>query len=196
ALILNVGSDWKPSFTFKIKYLHSMFSYSSWTLLDSMSSWLTTWIDVFIISTSFSAYYLGIYKNSLNMVNSLMAIITASILPVLFATLSRLKNEERKFQDFYYSTQKNIAYIIFPIGLGVFMYRELATRIMFGEGWEEASNIVGAWAIIMTIGVIYSNFNGEAYRAKGKPNISFLYQVIHLLFLIPVLFYSKRFGFW
>src|SRR5699024_9025615 len=49
---------------------------------------------------------------------------------------------------------------------------------------------------IMTIGVIYSNFNGEAYRAKGKPNISFLYQVIHLLFLIPVLFYSKRFGFW
>lgn len=196
ALLLNFNAEWKPSLSYSFDILKSMFSFSSWALLDSVTSWLTTWIDVFIIGSTFSAYYLGLYKNSLNMVNSLMSVVTASILPILFASLSRLQKENKKFQSFYYKTQKIVAYLIFPMGVGLFIYRDLATTIMFGDGWEEASDIVGIWSLIMVVGILYSNFNGEAYRAKGIPRISFLYQIIHLFFLIPVLSYTKNLGFW
>lgn len=196
AIILNYYSEWKPKFDYSFQVLKEMFTYSVWTLLDSITSWLSTWVDVLIIGNSFSDYYLGLYKNSLNMVNSLLAIVTASVIPILFATLSRLQNDDEKFQYTYYTMQKFVSYIIFPMGTGVFIYRSLATQIMFGDGWEEASNIVGSWALILVIGIIYSNFNGEVYRAKGAPKISFIYQIIHLLFLIPILMYTRTLGFW
>ncbi|WP_065419853.1 lipopolysaccharide biosynthesis protein [Carnobacterium sp. 1290_CSPC] len=196
AIILNYYSDWRPKLVFNFNILKEMLSYGIWTLLDSVTSWLSTWVDVLIIGSTFSGYYLGLYKNSLNMVNSLMAIVTASVLPILFATLSRMQNDDEKFQRTYFNMQKMVAYLIFPMGVGVFIYRSLATDLMFGEGWEEASNIVGSWALILVIGIVYSNFNGEVYRAKGAPKISFIYQITHLLFLIPVLIYSRSLGFW
>lgn len=195
-LILTIKSKWKPSLFYSFSLLKNMFSFSIWTLLESISIWLTLWFDIFIIGNSFSQYYLGLYKNSLNMVNALMAVVSSAIIPILFSSLSRLQKNDTAYKKLYYTAQRLSAYLIFPMGLGLFLYSDLATSLMFGSKWSEASNIVGIWSLMAAIGIVFSNFNGEVYRSKGKPKLSFIYQMIHLCFLIPSCIISKRYGFW
>src|SRR5699024_8578278 len=167
-----------------------------WSLFEAISIWLTLWIDAFIISSFLSEYYLGIYKTSTTMFNSFMSLVTASIIPVLFSTLSRLQSNEKKFKQSFYKFQRIVAYLVLPMGFGVFIYSDLATSIMLGSQWKEASNVIGIWALTSSFLIVTSHFNSEVYRSKGKPKISLFSQLITLAFLIPTCLISVKYGFW
>ncbi|MNB96609.1 Lipopolysaccharide biosynthesis protein WzxC [compost metagenome] len=195
ALILTAKSIWKPKFFFSIEIFKRMISFSIWSLFESVSIWLTTWVDTFIIAFILNQYYLGIYKTSTTLVNSLMAIITASIIPVLFSTLSRLQNNEEQFELLFFKFQRFVSYLVFPLGVGVFLFSDLVTAILLGSQWKEASDIIGIWALGSSIMIVLSNFSNEVYRAKGKPKLSFLAHLLHSIILIPVCVISSNYGF-
>lgn len=196
AVYLTIKSKWKPSLYYSFAKLHKMISFSIWSLAEAVAYWFITWFDIFIIGSAFSSYYLGIYKNSLNMVNSIMTLVKASIIPVLFSSLSRLKNNQKEFDDIYGSLQQTAAFIVFPMSIGIFIFRELVTTILFGSKWGEAANIIGAWALSSGLFVVFVNFFGEAFKAKGIPKILFIYETICLLIMIPICYYTKNIGFW
>lgn len=196
AIILTKKSMWKPKCYFSIKILKEMFSFSIWSLIEAISIWLTTWVDTFIIGNSLNQYYLGLYKTSTSMVNILMALITSSIVPILFSTLSRLQDDEIQFNNMFFKFQRLVSILVFPLGIGVYLYSDLATQILLGGQWDEASGIIGAWALTSSIMIVFGHFCSEVYRAKGKPKLSFLAQVLHLVVLVPVCIISARYGFW
>ncbi len=196
AVILTVKSQWKPRLFFKMSILKEMFSFSIWSLIEAISIWFTNWIDVFIISSSLTQYYLGIYRTSTTMVNSVMSLITASTVPVLFSALSRLQNEPEKFNSMYFTVQRFVSVLVFPLGVGIYLYSDLATQIFLGSKWGEASNVIGVWALTSAIMIVMGYFNSEVFRAKGRPKLSFLSQVLHLVVLVPVCIISSNYGFW
>ena len=196
AVILTIKSKWKPRFFYSIKILKEMFSFSIWSLIEAISIWLTSWVDTFIISSFLNQYYLGIYKTSTSMVNALMALVTASIVPVLFSTLSRFQEDDEKFNHVFFKFQRLVSIIVFPMGIGVYLYSDLATKILLGSQWHEANKVIGVWALTSSITIVFSYFNSEAYRAKGRPKLSFISQLLHLIFLVPTCIVSAKYGFW
>lgn len=195
AIILTIKSKWKPYLYYSVYLLKEMLSFSIWSLIEAISIWLTLWIDMFIIGNSLSQYYLGVYKTATSMVNTLMAMITASIIPVLFSTLCRLQNDEDLFTEMYFKIQKLVSVLVFPLGIGVYMYRDLATKILLGNGWGEASTVIGIWALTSSVTIVMANLASEVYRAKGNPKLSFLAQILHLIVLIPVCVIASKYGF-
>lgn len=195
AIILTIKSKWKPYFFYDINLLKEMMSFSIWSLVEAISIWFTSWVDIFIISSSLNQYYLGIYKTSTTMVNSIMTLITASILPVFFSALSKLQNDDKKFNEMYLNTQRIISILVFPLGVGIYLYSDLATKIMLGNNWTEASSVIGIWALTSSIIIVFGNLNSEVYRAKGRPKLSFLAQVLHLAVLIPTCIIASKYGF-
>lgn len=196
AIILIVKSTWKPNLFFSFKILREMLSFSIWSLIEAISIWLTLWIDTFIIASVLNQYYLGIYKTSTTMVNALMAIITASIVPVLFSTLSRLQNDEKQFNKTFFQFQRLVSIIVFPLGIGVYIFKDFATQIMLGSQWSDSSDVIGTWALTSAITIVLSNLCSEVYRAKGRPKLSFLAQILHLIVLVPTIIISSKYGFW
>ena len=196
AIVLTIKSEWKPRFFYSFHLLKKMFSFSAWSLAEALSYWTLSWFDVFIIGSSFTAYYLGLYKNSINMVNSVMALVKATIIPVLFSALARMKDDKSIFENVYYSLQRLAACLLIPMGVGLFIFRNLVTAIIFGAKWMSASNIVGAWALASCFLIVFTSFNAEAYKAKGIPKVLFISDIISLLIIIPVCVYYKQFGFW
>ena len=184
ALYLSIKSHWKPSLHYDFDKLRKMLSFSIWSLMEALAYWGTTWFDVFIIGVAFTPYYLGIYKNSLNMVNSLMQIVKASFIPVLFSTLSRIKNRKEEYIHTYDVLQGTAAIIIIPLGTGIFVYRNVATMILFGTKWIESSMIIGVWALSSSLFAVFVNFYGEALKSKGLPKLLFLYEVVCLSFMM------------
>ncbi len=196
AVFLSLRSSWKPALFYRFRYVKEMFSFCSWTIAEQLAVWLSSWIDAFVISSALNSYYLGLYRQSLTMVNTLMFVILSSVTPVLFSSLSRLQNDDRRFRQLFLSAQKLVATLIFPIGAGVFVQRELAVQILFGSGWSEANNIVGVWALTSAVRVVMVSLYSEAYRAKGRPRLSLILQLLDIAFIVPACLLGIRHGFW
>lgn len=195
AVILTLKSSWKPKLHYSIKKLKEMLSFSIWTIVENITVWLTLNADVFIVGSVLSSYYLGLYKTSVSTVNSFMNLITGAAMPVAFSALSRCQSDKIEFKNVFYRFQKTIALLVLPLGFGVFVYRETATDILLGSQWTEAANFLGMWALTSSVSIVFHNLNSESFRSIGKPKLSVLTQILHLVALIPVVLVSMSYGY-
>lgn len=195
AIALTIRSKWKPKFYYSFALFKEMFAFTAWTLLESISIWLTTNIGVFIVGNYLNEYYLGIYKTSMSTVNAYMGIITSALTPVLFSALSRYQNDDENFRRTYYQFQRLTAVFVIPMGIGIYLYRELVTQILLGNQWNEASGFIGLWGLMIAFSIVFAHFSSEVFRSKGNPKVSLILQVIHIAFLAPTLILSVPYGF-
>lgn len=196
AILLTTISKWKPRFFYSFSLLKEMISFSTWSLIEAISIWLTGWVDIFIIGSALNTYYLGLYRTSLITVGQIFGIITASTTPLLFAALSRLQNNDSAFTAMFLKMQRMVAYFVFPIGMGMYLYSNVVTQIILGSKWAEATNIIGIWALTSAVMITLGNYSSEVYRSKGNPRLSFIAQMLHLIVLVPTCIISLKYGFW
>ena len=172
-----------------------MLSFSMWSLVEAISIWLINYVGIFIVGTMLSQYYLGLYKTSMTTVNQFTSVITAAFTPVIFSALSRMQNDSEKFKETFLKFQRLTSYLVVPMGIGIFLYRDLVTKILLGDQWSEAADFIGLWGVVSTIKIIYSNYCYEVYRAKGRPKLAVLAQVCQLVVLVPVIYFTATIGF-
>ncbi|MBQ8413438.1 MAG: lipopolysaccharide biosynthesis protein [Lachnospiraceae bacterium] len=194
-VLLTWFSKWKPRFFYSWLKLKEMLSFTMWSLVEAVSIWLTNYVDVFIVGTMLSQYYLGLYKTSSTLVAQIMGLILAITSPILFSALSRLQDDEKEFQRLFFHFQKIVSILVIPLGVGIFLFSDLVTTIVLGEQWIEASGFVGLWALTSGFTIVLSYYASEVYRAKGKPNLSALAQIFHVIVLWPVVLITVRYGF-
>ena len=195
AVLLTVFSSWKPRLYFSLAKLKEMLSFSVWSMLEAISIWLTSYVDVFIVGTMLSQYYLGLYKTSATLVGQIMGLITAITTPILFSALSRLQNDEQEFQRLFFRFQKIVGILVIPLGIGIFLFKDLVTELILGGQWTEAAGFVGLWGLTSSFTIVLSYYCSEVYRAKGKPKLSVLAQVLHIIALWPTLLIAVKYGF-
>ena len=187
ALVLNLRATWHPKFYYKIKILKEMLSFSFWTLLESISIWLTSNGDTFIVGLYLSAYYLGIYKTSIATVNQFTNMIVASTTAVLFSTLSKLIDKPSEYEETFYKFQRLVGILLIPLGVGIFLYSDFVTFILLGNQWTEASAFIGLLGLIAPVSILFGNYFSEVLRSLGRPKLSFLAQTVYLIIMIPTL---------
>lgn len=195
ALILTIKSKWKPRWFFRIQLFKEMFSFTMWSMLEAISIWLTSYVDIFIVGTMLSQHYLGLYRTSMSTVGQITSIITAATTPVLFSSLSRLQNDRENFNAMFFKFQKLVGILILPIGMGIFLFSNLITKILLGYQWMEASSFIGLWGLTSAITIVLAHYSSEVYRSIGKPKLSVLAQWLHIIVLWPVLLFYVNKGF-
>ena len=196
ALILTLRSKWKPNFKYySIARLKEMFSFSMWVVLDTILIWFTEYIDIFLIGRYLNEHYLGIYKTSTNLVGQIVALITATILPIMLPALSRVQNDKAQMREMVLKFQKMTGIILLPLGVGILIFSDLLVKIMLGSQWMEASGFVGLWGLMSAITIIFARFCSYIYPAVGKPRLSVLSQALHLVALVPAVMISVQYGF-
>lgn len=195
AVLLSLFSRWKPRWFYRFEKFKEMFSFSVWSMVEAISIWLTHYFDVFIVGTMLSQYYLGLYKTSSALVGQIMGLITAITTPILFSALSRLQNDEKEFQQLFFRFQKIVGLLVIPLGVGIFLFSDLATNLLLGSQWSEAAGFVGLWGLTSAITIVLSHYSSEVYRAKGRPKLSVLAQVLHIVVLWPTVLISAKYGF-
>lgn len=195
AFFLTLYSKWKPRFFYSLSKLKEMFSFTFWSMIEAVSIWLTKYVDVFIVGTILSQHYLGLYKTSSTLVGHLLGIITATVTPILFSSLSRMQNDENEFKQIFFKFQKIVAIFVFPIGVIIFSFNHLITSILLGDQWMEVAFYIGLWGLVRAMLIVYSHFSSEAYRAKGRPKLSVLAQWLYIIVLWPTVLITIQYGF-
>ena len=195
AILLTVYSNWKPRYFYSFKKLKEMFAFTNWSLLESVALWTTGYIDVFIVGRVLSQYYLGLYTTSISLVTQILALVTTATTPILFSSLSKLQDNHDEFVHLFLKFEKLIGLVVIPVGVCIFCYSDLITSILLGNQWMEASGFIGLWGLTSAIMIVFANFCGEIYRSLGKPKLSVIVQVSHLIILCPVVIIAARHGF-
>ena len=195
AVLLTTFSKWKPKIYYSFQKLSEMLSFTIWSMIEQISIWLTSYVDVFIVGTMLSQHYLGLYKTSSTIVGQIMGLITATTTPILFSSLSRLQNNENEFKHMFFRFQKIVGILVIPMGVGIFCFKDLVTELLLGKQWLEASGFIGLWGLTSSITIVLSHYASEVYRAKGKPKLSVLAQMLHIIVLWPTVFIAVRYGF-
>ena len=195
AILLSIKSNWRPRCFYRFSILKGMLSFCIWSLVDSILVWATSYADIFFIGKVLNSYYLGLYRTSISIVGQIMALITAIVLPVIMPSLSRLQNDLPEMRRLLLKFQKSTALVLIPLGVGVFMFRDLITDIMLGAQWTEAAGFLGLWGLMEAVTVIFARFCSPVYPAIGKPRVSVIVQISHLVALIPAIIISGQYGF-
>lgn len=195
AVMLTWFSRWKPSLFFSMQKLKEMFSFTLWSLIEAVAIWLTSYVDVFIVGTVLSLHYLGLYKTSSTLVGQIMGLVTSATTPILFSSLSRLQDDNEEFQRMFFKFQKLVGLLVIPLGVGIFCYSDFITSIFLGGQWMEAAGFIGLWGLTSSMTIIFSHYSSVVYRAKGRPKLSVLAQVLHIAFLWPTVLIAVRYGF-
>lgn len=195
AVMLTLFSRWKPRLFFSMHKLKEMLSFTLWSLIEAITIWLTRYADVFIVGTVLSLHYLGLYKTSSTLVGQIIGLVTSATTPILFSSLSRLQDDNEEFQRMFFKFQKLVGLLVIPLGVGIFCYSDFITSVLLGGQWIEATGFIGLWGLTGSVTVIFSHYSSEVYRAKGRPKLSVLAQVLHIAFLWPTVLIAVRYGF-
>ena len=195
AILLTVFSKWKPRLYYSWNRFKEMFTFTSWSLIEAIALWATGYVDVFIVAKLLNQYYLGLYSTSISLVGQIMGLITTATTPILFSSLSKLQDSPGEFKTLFLKFQKMVSLLVIPLGVGIYLFRDFVTDILLGSQWSEASIFVGLWGASSALTIVLAHYCGEVYRSLGKPRISVIVQISHLIVLWPVVLISARYGF-
>lgn len=195
AIVLTVKSKWRVSVHYSFQQLREMFSYSWWILLESISVWMTSYADTFIVSIYLTTYYVGVYKTSMVTVNQITGLITAATSMPLFVALSRLKNNRRELVSTYNGYMQSIALFVFPLSAGIWLYRDYVTSILLGNQWEDAVEFIGLWGLLSSVSLVLGTYANGLYNAMGKTFLSFAVATFNLVIIIGVLCLAAPHGY-
>lgn len=191
-IALWVTSTWKPRWYFKLKYLHAILSKSIWNSLQQILVWIPIALDTYLISNYISGDALGLYTTSRTLFTSVSALILAPVLPVLFSSLSKVK-EEDKFIKMTLFSQKALFTVASILSLTVFLYSEFVSSILFDNKWIGISPLIQI--VFLLMGMEY--FNSlliESLRAKGRFRELAMTNLLSLFIVCPALYISVFYG--
>ena len=194
-LVLFWHAEWKPKFQLLIFQLKEMAPFCLVSLVSYFASWLSNWIDVFIVSNILGTYYTGLFKNSQSTVLGVISLISSSLTPILFSVLCRYQNNHNLFCKTLEEFTHKLSLFLLPIGIGMFVYRDLVTKVMLGSQWSEASTLIGVWGLATVMSAIYATYCREACRAKGKPYLNVIAQVLSLCVIVPSSYFGAKAGY-
>ncbi len=195
AFALTRASPWKPSLSFSFSLLRDMFTFSFWSLLESLSIWATLWTGTFVVGSLLSAHELGLYREPIVVVNAGFALITNATTPILFTALSRLQLQPEAHRTFFLQFQFVASVVLLPVGVVTFFYREAITYAFFGPQWGDAALMLGTWALSSSFITVFSHFSSEIFRSLGRPRISLLAQCVYMAVMIPAIYVAAHDGF-
>ena len=195
AVLLTYYSEWKPKLYYSWAEFKKMFSFSFWTMCEAVTIWLTNYADIFIIGIYLSEYYLGLYKTSMTTVGQVVGLITGITNPILFSSLSRVQNDREKFKELFFKFQRAVAVFIFPLGVMFLCFPQMFVEILLGSQWLETCKFIGLWGMTSALTIVFAHYSSEAYRSIGKPKLSVLAQVLHIVVLCPAIIIAVKYGF-
>ena len=195
AFVLTINSKWKPSLRFSFLKTKEMTSFWLWTSAGRIITYMTNYIDLFLISNKFDQHLLGIYRTSMQTSTHIIALISSIVVPVLLPTYSKTQNDFKKLRNIILNVQKHLGILLLPIGLGIFLYSDLITNILLGGQWHEAAPIIGIWGLMHAFTLLLSRNYTNAFIAIGKPKIPVIVQAIYAAILIPAIILSADISF-
>jgi len=191
--VLWINSDWRPKLEYNITIAKEMFSFSAWVMGEDILVYINAWIDSIILGIYLGAYNLGLYRTGTQLIMLIFGILIQPVLPVLYSSFSRIKEDTTKVKKMMLTATKIIVLYTLPASLGLYIVANPISSIILGPKWHGVESVIAICAIASCLTSLITA-NSEAYRATGRPNVNTKLQLIALIISLPCYIWAGSHG--
>jgi len=150
-------------------------------------------IDKLIIGSVMGEISLGVYSVIFQIIMKPLSIINPIFTRVALPLFSCIQDDDQRFRQGYLRLSQIIATITFPVYLTIMVSSGVIIRMLLGEKWEGASNIL---SILSMLGFIFTLGNpiGILFLAKGRADLGFYYNVFAVVTYAVCVYAGSQFG--
>ena len=176
SLLLWYFSDWRPRLIFHRGEINRVRNYSLNLLGFNVFNYFARNADYLLIGKFLGATPLGIYTLAYRMMLYPLQSITTVISRVMFPVYSKLQNDDASFRVVYLRTASTIAFVTFPLMVGLFATADPFIRSVFGANWIPVIPLILILAPV-GLGQSVEATVGAIYQAKGRTDTMFFWGV-------------------
>ena len=171
-ILLWLSSPWRPTWEFHWRDVKSISSYSLNLIGFNIFNYFVRNADYLLIGRYLGAQDLGYYTLAYRILLFPLQNISAVIGRVMFPAYSSIQHDNRRFCFVYLKIAATIAFITFPMMMGVLVLAEPFIVTVFGDNWQPVILLV---MILAPVGLLQSigTTTGAIYQAKGRTDWMF-----------------------
>jgi teichuronic acid exporter len=183
----------RPRFELDIKSLKKIALFGFFCSAEALLAWFFMWGDRVIVGHFLDVRLLGIYTLASTVVGLAFTVALAPVTSMSYPVFCRIKEDMPQFRETIYNLLQMVGLLTFPIGIllhvsvGIFF-------ALIGEKWSGIETPLGLLAVAESLTWTVNSITSDAVRAQGRADIMPKFQVIRLLYTVPILIAGVKLG--
>ena len=169
-----------------LKYAKELFNFSKWLMANNFIYFINNRSPEMIVGKLLNPQAAGFLSVASETAMVTTTEFAAAVSRASYAGYAKLKDNLHDLKNLYLNVVSSVAFLVFPLGVGVALTSELLVPLFLGDQWLEIIPLIRNIAISGIFFSINSNA-GYVLMALGKPRLSTMIGFIRVLIFIPVL---------
>jgi O-antigen/teichoic acid export membrane protein len=190
-------SGWKPRFEFDKTIAWDMFHFGKYVLASGIISFLYSNLDNIVVGKFLGVAMLGFYAISLNISNFLGDYLLGRVGFIMFPAYSKIQEDPYDVRRVMLKTLKYVSILVFPFTFGLFAFAPDILRLVFGEKWLPATNILRILCFVGLFRCLGTTI-WPIFMAKGQSKTDFQISAIQVglffVLIVPLAIKFKLIG--
>ena len=188
-----ITEHWKPILHFNWKDIKTIIDFSANLSGFSFLNYFSRNADYLLIGKFLGATALGYYTLAYTMMLFPLSNISSVLSKVMFPALSQIQHDNSKFKLFYLKSTKYIAFVSFPMMLGLFAIADEFVLIVFGAKWVPVIFLIKVLSIVGLMQSIETTV-GSIYLAKGRTDWLFRWGIFSSIITVSAIIIGLQWG--
>jgi lipopolysaccharide exporter len=169
-----------------LKYAKELFNFSKWLMANNFIYFINNRSPEMIVGKLLNPQAAGFLSVASETAMVTTTEFAAAVSRASYPGYAKLKDNLHDLKNLYLNVVSSVAFLVFPLGVGVALTSELLVPLFLGDQWLEIIPLIRNIAISGIFFSINSNA-GYVLMALGKPRLSTMIGFIRVLIFIPVL---------
>lgn len=192
-LLAHFYEPWRVNKVFSFKAFKELISYGGHISAGNVINYASVNLDNLIIGRYLGSQTLGIYSLAYKIMQTPLRLLSRVVPQALFPVFSGIQDDERSLVRGYLRSTHYVVLVMFPMMAGCIVLAPEIISVLFGEKWLEAIPLV---QILCIAGAMKSAGMNIAivFKAKGRPDVTWKWNLFILFLYIPLFFGVIRWG--
>lgn len=187
------ASSWRPRLAFHWGEVRSVMSYSLNLAVFNVFFYFAQNVDNFLIGRYLGSEALGYYDLAYKLMTFPMQAISAVFGKVMLPFYARAQEDLPRFRAAFLRSAEAIAFVTFPLMLGLMATRAPFVLSVFGPKWTPVITLLALFAPVAALRSI-STTTGSIFMAMGRADLQLRWGVFTNLFVIAGLVIGLQWG--
>jgi teichuronic acid exporter len=149
-ILFSVYEPFKPALHYSFKENIDHLKFGGTVTLDRYLWWYYSKCDSWFASKFLSVNMFGVYSVAINLASMPIDKINAVVRPVSFPAFSKINNDNER-EEFFLKVTKYMAFLAFPIFIGLYWIADDFIPLVLGDKWIEATFIFKCLVLIFPL---------------------------------------------
>lgn len=175
--LLWIVGDWRPQMVFIWSEVRSIMSYSLNLVGYNVFYYFAQNVDNLLIGRYLGTGALGVYDLAFKLMAFPMQAISAVFGKVMLPYYAQVQGDLPRFRRVFLQIARAIAFITFPLMIGLFATREHFVMTVFGSDWAQMIPLLAMFAPLAAIRSVLTT-TGSIYVATGRADLQLRWGIV------------------